>query len=174
MKTILLALATLSSVLTGCSSATYNKTVEQLDLQRFMGTWYVIAGRFTFLEKGAHNAVEIYTWNEEEQRIDIEFSFNKDSLNGPVKEIPQTATIFNQQTKAHWKVSPFWPLRFDYLVVAVDPEYQWTAIGVPSQNYLWIMARSAVIAEAELEKIISKLSELGYRTDDLVFVKHGV
>lgn len=172
MKILLAALAAIASVFTGCSSASYSKTVEQLDLQRFMGTWYVIAGRFTFLEKGAHNAVEIYRWNEAKQQIDIEFTFNKDSLAGPVKEIPQTATIFNQQTNAHWKVSPFWPLRFDYLVVAVDADYQWTAIGVPSQNYLWIMARTAQLADPELKNILTKLTELGYRTDELVYVKH--
>ena len=34
------------------------KPVEYVDLDRFMGDWYVIANIPTFLEKGAHNAVE--------------------------------------------------------------------------------------------------------------------
>ena len=33
-------------------------TVAQMDLQRFMGDWYVIANIPTFIERGAHNAVE--------------------------------------------------------------------------------------------------------------------
>ena len=35
-------------------------TVDYVDLERFMGDWYVIANIPTFLEKGAHNAVETY------------------------------------------------------------------------------------------------------------------
>jgi apolipoprotein D and lipocalin family protein len=31
-----------------------------VDLERFMGDWYVIANIPTFIEKGAHNAVEGY------------------------------------------------------------------------------------------------------------------
>ncbi len=38
---------------------------EDVDLQRFMGDWYVIANIPTFLEKGAHNAVETYSMNND-------------------------------------------------------------------------------------------------------------
>ena len=48
--------------LIGCQSATLPplKTVANVDLPRFMGDWYVIANIPTFIEKGAHNAVESY------------------------------------------------------------------------------------------------------------------
>jgi apolipoprotein D and lipocalin family protein len=40
---------------TGCSpSLAPLKTVEKVDLPRFMGDWYVIATIPTFIEKGAH------------------------------------------------------------------------------------------------------------------------
>jgi apolipoprotein D and lipocalin family protein len=73
----------LMTFLIGCSSVDYNQTITKLDKDRFMKKWYVIAGRFTFLEKGAHNAVEIYSWNAKEDRIDIDFYFNKNSFDGP-------------------------------------------------------------------------------------------
>ena len=41
------------------------KTVDQVDIDRFMGPWYVIANIPTFLEKGAHNAVETYSLNDD-------------------------------------------------------------------------------------------------------------
>ena len=34
---------------------------EQVNLDLFMGDWYVIANIPTFIEKGAHNAVESYS-----------------------------------------------------------------------------------------------------------------
>ncbi len=53
-------------VLSACASkAPEMKTVDYVDLDRFMGDWYVIANIPTFLEKGAHNAVENYQLNED-------------------------------------------------------------------------------------------------------------
>ena len=132
----------------GCSGMEYNRTVDYIDLDKFMGKWFVIAGRVTFLEKGAYNPIEQYTFNSEKNRIDIDFSFNKDSLSGPKKNIPQKAWVHNKETNAHWKVSPFWPLKLDYLVILNDENYEWTVIGVPSQRYLWLMA--------ELRRILSR------------------
>lgn len=48
----------------GCQEMKTFETVANVNLDRFMGKWYVIAGRFTFVEKGAHNAIEIYTYNQ--------------------------------------------------------------------------------------------------------------
>ncbi|GIS53785.1 hypothetical protein Ct9H90mP29_08270 [bacterium] len=36
------------------------KTVDYVDIERFMGDWYVIANIPTFIEKGATNAIESY------------------------------------------------------------------------------------------------------------------
>jgi apolipoprotein D and lipocalin family protein len=145
-------------------------TVENVDINQFMGSWYVLAGRFTFLEKDVHNGLEKYTWNTEKDRIDVDFTYNKGSLTGPQKSIPQKAWIYNQSTKAHWKVSPLWPFKFDYLVVALDKNYQWTAIGVPDQKYLWIMARDWKNPESTIQEAIKQLDKVGYDTKNLIRV----
>jgi len=54
----LMAAAITITLLTGCSSQPPMATVDKVDLQRFMGDWYVIANIPTFLEQGAHNPVE--------------------------------------------------------------------------------------------------------------------
>ena len=61
------------------------QTVPQVDLARFMGPWYVIANIPTFVEKGAHNAVESYALNPD-GTIATTFRFNKDAFDGPQKE----------------------------------------------------------------------------------------
>jgi apolipoprotein D and lipocalin family protein len=133
-----------------------------------MGKWYVIAGRFTFMEDGAHNAIENYTWNEKEQFVDIDFTFHKDSFDGELKRVGQKGFIINKKSNAYWKVQPFWPLKFDYYVVALDEEYKWTAIGVPSTNYLWIMHREWDVSEEELKKIVEALQKVKYPVKDIV------
>ncbi len=148
------------------------KTVKKVDIKKFMGPWYVLAGRFTFLEKDVHNGVERYNWNEEKNCIEVDFTFNQGSFSGPKRSIPQTAWIFNQSTKAHWKVSPLWPFKFNYLIIALEKNYSWTAIGVPDQKYLWIMARDWKNPETTVEEAMKRLNEIGYDTKNLVRVPH--
>ena len=154
----------------GCSSSDYTKTVSHVDLDRFFKKWYVIAGRLTFLEEGAHNAVEEYKFNIDRQRIDINFYFKQDSFDGKTKKIPQKAWVENTKSNAHWKVSPFWPLKFDYFVIALAEDYSWTAIGVPNKKYLWIMADDWDINESQLQDMISKIHSAGYPTHDIIRV----
>lgn len=157
-----------------CSSSNkYMKTVDKVDINKFMGKWYVLAGRFTYFEKQVHNGVETYTWNAAKQRIDIDFTYNQGSLAGPVKSMGQKGWIANKKTNAHWQVSPLWPLKFDFLVLALAPDYSWTAIGVPSQKYLWIMARSTAAAAVVIKNAVAELRALGYDTGNLTLVPHG-
>ncbi len=151
---------------------TFQKTVDYVDISKFMGKWYVQAGRFTFMEKDVHNAIEIYQWDEEKEQIKISFDYRQGGFDGKKKSIPQTGSIYNHQTNAHWKVSPIWPLKFDYLVIALAEDYSWCAIGVPSQKYLWIMTRESNLTEVEFEKILSKVKETGYSIEDLSQVPH--
>ncbi|HCI10818.1 MAG TPA: hypothetical protein DFK55_08820, partial [Alcanivorax sp.] len=53
------------------------ETVDDLDLDRFMGDWYVIANIPTPPEKGAHNAVESYE-RLGDDKIGVTFAFNED------------------------------------------------------------------------------------------------
>ena len=156
----------------GCSSMDFRNTVHKVEINKFMKKWYVIKGRTTIFEKDAYNSTEEYTWNSKENRIDIDFTYNKGSLEGKEKSIPQKAWIENDKTNAHWKVSPLWPLRFDYLIIGLADDYSWTAIGVPSGKYLWIMAASPDIEAREINKAIEYVESIGYPTQNLKTIHH--
>ena len=74
------------------------KTVEYVDLDRFMGDWYVIANIPTFIEKGAHNAVETYTMNDD-GTVDTVFNFRKDSFDGKAKRYNPKGFIKDDQAR---------------------------------------------------------------------------
>lgn len=150
----------------------YNKIVPKVEMSKFLKTWYVIAGRTTFFENGAHNATETYKWNKENKRIDIEFTFNKDSLEGAKKTMTQKGWVHNKKTNSHWKVSPFWPLKLDYLIIGLADDYSWTAVGVPSGKYLWIMADSPKMEQSKLDSIISQLKKNGYPVNNIENIPH--
>ena len=175
MKKLITLLLTLSTTIftQGCSAMNFKATNKKLDIDKFMGTWYVQTGRVTFLEKGAHNPIEHYQYNESKKIIEISFTFNKDSLNGKLKKIPQTGYIQNTPINTYWKVSPFWPIKLDYLVLDFDQNYQWTAIGVPSGKYLWIMTRDRNPKEDYIKNILKQVSKTSYPITKLEVFNHN-
>ena len=54
----LVTILALITIATGCQAMKPIHTVEKVDLERFMGDWYVIASIPTFIEKEAFNAIE--------------------------------------------------------------------------------------------------------------------
>ncbi len=155
------------SLLISCSTKRTFEISQKVDIERFVKKWYVIAGRFTLFEKGAHNPIEHYTWSKNKKRIDIDFSFFKNSFDGDKKTIEQKAWIFDKNTNAHWKVRPFWPLKLDYYIIAHDEKYSWSAVGVNNQKYLWIMAEDWKISDEKLQEIISIVKSKGYSTQEI-------
>jgi apolipoprotein D and lipocalin family protein len=170
-------LITLSTLWSSChSTSKYEKTVDQIEMNRFMTKWYVIATRPTFLEKDAYNATETYTFNTESKRIEVDFQFNKGSLTGPTTTIPQIGWVHNEGTNAHWKIQPkiWWiPFTFDYLIIGIDKNYEWTAVGVPDQKYLWIMANNPKMTDEKLADIKSIVAATGYDVSNLIRIDHN-
>jgi apolipoprotein D and lipocalin family protein len=163
----ILPLVTLISLFS-CSSPPPLKKVDSVNINKFMGRWYVIANIPTFIEEGAHNAVETYTWNEKENRIDVLFEFNQDSFGGKKKKLPQKAFIFDKQTNSEWRIQMFWPLKFPYYIIDLAEDYSYTVIGLPSRKYLWIMARTPSLDEKTYEEIVSRVKKLDY---DITLIK---
>lgn len=158
--------------ISGCSilnKPTPMPTVPYVDLDRFMGTWYVIANIPTFIEKGAHNAIEHYALNED-GTIATTFTFNKDAFDGPLKKFEPKGFIRNEETNALWGMQFIWPFKADYRIVYLNEAYSQTIIGRKKRDYVWIMARTPSIPETDLKRLITHIDELGYDTEDLRMV----
>jgi apolipoprotein D and lipocalin family protein len=165
----------LAFTLQACQSLpSYDKTVSSLEIERYMGKWYVIASRPTIFEVNAYNATETYSFNKDTGKIDVDFQYNKGALDGAVKSVPQSAHVFNTATNAHWKIGVwFLPFDLDYLIIALDQDYQWTVVGVPNQKYIWVMSRVPTMSESQLEEILTAVHRNGYNVDALERVPHG-
>ena len=151
-----------SFLLSGCASdAPEMPTVEYVDLERFMGPWYVIANIPTFLEKGAHNAVETYRLNDD-GTIGTTFTFNKGSFDGEQREYNPKGFIVDTETNALWGMRFVWPIKADYRIVWLTPDYSQTVIGREARDYVWIMARTPAIPDADYQRIVQFLKEQGY------------
>ena len=136
-------------------------TVDYVDLDRFMGDWYVIANIPTFVEKGAHNALEQYALNEDGE-IETTFTFRKDSFDGELKTHTPVGFVRDTETNAEWGMQFIWPIKADYRVVYLDDEYTQTIIGRNKRDYVWIMARTPQISDADYDRLISLVADMGY------------
>ena len=157
----------------GCSSQKYSEmqTVEYVDLERFMGDWYVIANIPTFLEKGAYNAVERYTLDTD-GTIDTVFTFNDGALDGPVKTYNPRGFI-KDESNALWGMRFIWPIKADYRIVYLADDYSTTVIGRQKRDFVWIMARQSSIPEEEFQQIVSFVESIGYDVSKLQRIPHS-
>ncbi len=55
-----------------------------------------------------------------------------------------------------------WLVSGDYIVIALDPDYRWTAIGHPSRDYGWILARDESLPPETLAAIRARFETAGY------------
>ena len=139
------------------------KTVTKVEIERFMGDWYVIASIPTFLEKNATNAIESYRLNDK-GNIDATFSFYQNNPNGKKKVYNPKGFIYNSTTNAEWRMQFLWPFKMPFLIIDLDDEYSYTVIGYPSRNYVWIMARKPKLPVKTYRAILKNLEYVGYDT----------
>jgi len=155
------------SMLLGCATSRPPiRTEARVDLERFMGNWYVIANIPTFLEEGAHNAIESYRLAED-GTIDTTFTFRQDSFDGELKRHEPRGFVFDTQSNAVWGMQFVWPIKADYRIVYVNEDYTQTVIGRESRDYVWIMARTPSISDADYEAMVDLVKTQGYATDRL-------
>ena len=151
--------------LAGCASTPPTlPIVDEVDLPRFMGDWYVIANIPTAIEKDAHNAVESYELTAPD-RVATTFRFNKGGFDGPVKVYEPTGFVRDDPSNAVWGMRFIWPIKAEYLITWLDEDYTHTVIGRSKRDYVWIMSREPSMPDEDYRRIIDYLDEVGYDTD---------
>ena len=153
----------------GCAVNPKNVTVPvapQVDLQKFMGPWYVIANIPTAIEKGAHNAIESYELDKD-GTIKTTFTFNKDAFDGPQKRYEPRGFVVPGTNNAIWGMRFIWPIKAEYVISHVDAGYTETIIARSSRDYVWVMARTPVIPDAAYEALVARVKALGYDVSKL-------
>jgi apolipoprotein D and lipocalin family protein len=156
--------AALFGGLAGCASQPDQAsmpTVPYVDLDRFMGDWYVIGNIPTFIERDAHNAIERYA-RAADGSIETTFEFNAGAADGPRKIYRPRGFVIDTASNAVWGMQFVWPIKADYRVVYLSDDYAYTAIGRNRRDYVWIMARTPTMPESDYAAIVARLQALGY------------
>ena len=148
--------------LAGCADLAREEmeAVPYVDINEFMGTWYVIASIPTFLEKGALNPTEKYSLNDD-GTVETEFSYLTSS-DGQQKSFTSKAFVQKDTGNAIWGMQFVWPIKADYRIVFLSSDSRIVIVGRNKRDFLWIMSRDQQIPESQLENLIKFSSDLGY------------
>ena len=146
----------------GCASPRQPLPVPApVDLQRFMGDWYVIGFIPLFPERNAHNGIESYQLSDD-GRIAVSYQFREGGFAGPLKTYHPQARVVDNTGNTEWRTQFIWPFTADYRIAYVSPDYSETIIARQARDYVWLMARTPVIADDRLQALRQQIADMGY------------
>lgn len=161
VATLLIALGATALFAFNANGKTPIPPVDNVDLPRFMGDWYVIANIPTFLERESYDAVETYELRDD-GKIQTTFRQRKGSFDAKVDTMRPVGTVREGTNNAVWGMQFVWPIKAEYVIVYVDEDYTQTIIGRSARDYAWIMARTPQISDADYAAHVERLKTLGY------------
>ena len=147
-----------------------NTVVKELDLNKYLGTWYEIARFDHSFERGLVGVTAQYSLRED-GKIKVVNSGYKNTLDGKYSEAIGKAKIPNPEFPSKLKVSFFWIFYGDYFVMELDQDYQWAVIGSNSDKYLWILSRSPQMEDEIYNDLLNRLKKRSYDVSKLIKVE---
>lgn len=166
MKTIFLSFVVLF-LFTACSYKDPNiKSVQKVDLDNYLGSWYEIARYEHRFEKDCKNVTATYSIKEN-KKIEVINSCTKITTNNKTEAIGEAYAVDNTNSKL--KVSFFWPFYGDYWIIMLDEDYSYAVISEPSKKYLWILSRDKKLDENIKDNILKRLESLDYDLSKLIW-----
>lgn len=141
-------------------------TVKELDLNRYLGTWYEIARFPHSFEKGMAGVTANYSLRKD-GKIRVLNKGYKNGLNGKLSVAEGKAKIPDKSQPGKLKVSFFWIFYGDYNVLELDKDYQYVMIGSSTNKYFWILCRTPQMDEASYNMLLEKARKRGYNLGKL-------
>lgn len=110
-----------------------------VDLQRFMGRWYVIGRVPNFVERGHVASVNDYSLRGE-GKIAIRYQY-REGFSEPLEELHVRASVDPDSGNRRWRTWFYKVIPTRTRVLEVAPDYSWALLGYPGREMAWIFAR---------------------------------
>lgn len=163
MRRCLLAVAGLALLLgpPGCSLVGRREpplaTAPDVDLERYLGTWYEIASYPSRFQRGCSRTTAAYTRGDDGSirvRNECDRDGERDGIDG--------RAWVTGDDPARLRVRFFWPFSGSYWILAVGPAYDWALVGTPGRDYLWVLSRTPSLDPATFDAIATLARERGF------------
>ncbi|MCP5142765.1 MAG: lipocalin family protein [Chromatiales bacterium] len=136
---------------------------EYVDLDRFMGRWYVIGHIPTFLDDDHINGVEHYARNPDDS-IATTYTFQAGSVDAPRDTMSPTGFVRPDlhPGNAVWGMQFLWPIRADYRIAWLAPDYHAVIVAREARDHVWLMARTPDLPADELAALKQRIADMGH------------
>jgi len=173
IKVIKLLAGLFTMLISACAGQSLSpiKPVSSVNLNQFMGDWYVIACIPTFIETEAFNAIESYQL-EKDGSINTTFVYRKGGFDGPEKRYNPHGFVVENTENSVWGMQFIWPFKAEYIIAYLDKDYTSTIIARNARDYVWIMARTPIIDDNRYQELTATVAKLGYDLSKLRIVPH--
>jgi len=133
-----------------------------LDINRYLGTWYEIARFPLFWERGQVNTTANYSLMED-GRIKVINTGYYYKPDGKKSSFQGVAYAPNPEEPGKLLVSFFAFIESDYWVILLDEEnYSYAAVSNPDKDYLWILSRTPLMDDDIYNMILDQLEEWNF------------
>ena len=141
------------------------KTVDRLELDRYLGKWYEIVRLPNSFEKGLICVTAEYSLREDGKITVINSGVKKGK---PEKRDTATgkAWIPDPNHPARLKVQFFWPFAGNYYVFHLDDDYRYALVGEPGRKYFWLLSRTPTISDELYDELIAIAAKEGFATEE--------
>jgi apolipoprotein D and lipocalin family protein len=146
------------------------KAVGYVDLDRYMGRWYLLANIPYFAERGNLAPYVVYT-RRPDGIIDDKYTA-LEHFGGPPFTKDGLIEVTNPMTQAEGRITFLPPLWQDYAVLFVDDEYRYSIIGHPSRSYIWFFAREPRLSAEMYQAMLAVARANGFDTTQILRIPH--
>lgn len=163
----LILMPLLLGMLAACATPSMPASAKDppVDLQRYMGRWYVIAHVPYFGERGHVASSDTYT-QDPDGGIKIHYIY-RTGFAQPEKSIDSVAKVKPGTGNRLWSQRFFLVIPAKYRILEVAPDYSWALVDYPGRDLAWILARTPDMDEALYEQLLDKLDSHGVNSDKL-------
>ncbi len=170
ISVVVAALVSLVGCATVIAESDRLKTVDALDLDRYLGSWYEVARYQHGFEKSLVGVKADYSLRDD-GRIQVVNSGLRKTLEGKPTSAKAVAWRPDDTQPGRLKVKFFGLFTSDYLVFGLDEQqYQWALVGNDSRDYLWFLSRTPVVSDELLSTMKQIAQQQGYDLKNLFLV----
>jgi lipocalin len=165
---LIAAIGTLIAKGRGTKGNIDNSTVDSVNLDKYLGTWYEIARFDHPFERNLELVTANYSLNPN-GTIKVTNSGYK-TTSGKYKEsVGRARTIKGKPGEL--EVTFFLNFWSPYKIMELAPDYSYVLVGSNTDQYLWILSRTPTLSAKTTQEILALAEARGYDTSKLIWVK---
>jgi apolipoprotein D and lipocalin family protein len=122
------------------------KTVDHVDLDRYLGLWYEQSRIPVYFEWNCERTTAEYSYNADKTiRVDNQCYRHGIKSGGIGKAYPDPGDTTKSNSKLKVEFGTKLIIQGDYWIVRLDKDYSYVVVSSPDYSNLWILSRVSII-----------------------------